>query len=129
MTAPSVVLNAPSGISPGSTVMLPDGSTTTVDANGQITASAPFIAQLLGQGWTYTAASATGTSSAQSSATSAGIADSQSRSDAVSAGLADSQTRSDAVSLGIADSATQSSAKSAGTSASIARSSITSGSV
>lgn len=112
-------LAAPATIGVGATVIFPDGSSTTVDANSQISCPDNFVGAMLNTGFTYAALdpdnTSAATSSAASSAKSAGLADSQSRSSAVSAGLADSLSRSAAVSAGLADS--------------ISRSCITSGSV
>lgn len=71
----------------------------------------------------------TDASSAASSATSAGLADSQTRSDAVSAGLASSVGTSAATSAGLADSISRSSATSDGLKNSVIQSEIASGTI
>lgn len=51
-------LIAPSTITPGSKVILPDGSTTTVDANGVLTVSDQYATAFLAAGFSFQAASA-----------------------------------------------------------------------
>lgn len=108
----SQVLSAPSGIAAGATVILPDGTSTTVDTNGNIIVADNFVGAMLNAGFNYAATDPGSLSNAISASTSAaasgGLADSQSRSSAGSAGLADSLSRSSAVSAGLADSVTRS---------------------
>lgn len=53
----NVTLYAPSGVAPGSLVMLADGTSVTVAADKSISVNVKFIAQLLAGGWTITGAS------------------------------------------------------------------------
>lgn len=126
----SQVLSAPSGIAAGATVILPDGTSTTVDADGNITVADNFVGAMLNAGFNFAATDpgslSNAISAAGSNATSSGLADSQSRSSAGSAGAADSQSRSAAGSAGLADSQSRSSAVSAGLADSVSRSAINS---
>jgi hypothetical protein len=57
MTPPTISFRAPSTIPDGSLVLLPDGTSTTVDVNGLISASAAFTATLLAAGFQLTSSS------------------------------------------------------------------------
>jgi hypothetical protein len=57
MTPPNVTMVAPSTVAPGSTVFLPDGSSTTVSAAGTASIPAAYISIFLNAGWDLSPAS------------------------------------------------------------------------
>lgn len=60
MAAATVTLTAPSTSSPGGLVILPDGSTLTISAIGQVACPTQFVSVLLNDGFTYKASTANG---------------------------------------------------------------------
>ncbi len=122
----NTTLTAPAGVSPGSKVLLPDGTSTTVDSSSQIACPPNFVSQFLGAGWTYGSATTSQTSQAASKGDSGGVVASTANSVATSEASADSSNVSTAASKGDSGGTAASTASSKAVSDSVILSTLTS---